>query len=65
MRNGAQDAAFFNSIAEDWDELNREVLGDFRLPEAVREAVPDGCGIAVVLGCRHRRGAGTSARRQS
>ena len=42
---------FFNSIAEDWDELNREVLGDFRLPEAVREAVPDGCGIAVDLGC--------------
>lgn len=42
---------FFNSIAEDWDELNREVLGDFRLPEAVRAAVPSGCGIAVDLGC--------------
>lgn len=42
---------FFNTIAEDWDALNREVLGDFRLPEAVREAVPAGCGIAVDLGC--------------
>lgn len=42
---------FFNSIAEDWDELNREVLGDFHLPEVVRQAVPEGCGIAVDLGC--------------
>lgn len=42
---------FFNSIAEDWDELNREVLGDFCLPEAVCEAVPAGCDIAVDLGC--------------
>lgn len=42
---------FFNTIAEDWDELNSEVLGDFCLPEAVRLAVPTGCGIAVDLGC--------------
>lgn len=42
---------FFNSIAEDWDELNREVLGDFHLPDAVRDAVPADCGIAVDLGC--------------
>ena len=42
---------FFNSIAEDWDELNREVLGEFRLPEAVCKAVPDDCGTGVDLGC--------------
>lgn len=42
---------FFNSIAEDWDELNRKVLGDFCLPEAVCRAVPAGCAIAVDLGC--------------
>jgi len=42
---------FFNAIAEDWDELNREVLGSFDLSEAVCEAVPAGCGTAVDLGC--------------
>ena len=29
---------FFNAIAEDWDELNREVLEDFDLPAAVLAA---------------------------
>ena len=42
---------FFNAIAEDWDELNREVLENFDLPQAVCAAVPKGCGIAVDLGC--------------
>lgn len=42
---------FFNAIAEDWDELNREVLGAFDLPDAVCAAVPKGCGMAVDLGC--------------
>jgi ArsR family transcriptional regulator len=42
---------FFNAIAEDWDELNREILGGFNLPWAVSDAVPPGCGIAVDLGC--------------
>lgn len=42
---------FFNAIAEDWDELNREVLGAFDLAETVCAAVPDGCGTAVDLGC--------------
>lgn len=42
---------FFNAIAEDWDELNREVLGAFDLPDAVCAAVPQGCGTAVDLGC--------------
>lgn len=42
---------FFNDIAEDWDELNREVLGEFDLPAAVCAAVPRNCGVAVDLGC--------------
>ena len=41
----------FNAIAEDWDELNREVLGALDLPGAVSAAVPTGCGTAVDLGC--------------
>lgn len=41
---------FFNSIAEDWDELNREVLGGFDLPGAVFSAMPK-CNVAVDLGC--------------
>lgn len=42
---------FFNAVAEDWDELNREVLDGFDLSAAVCAAVPDGCGTAVDLGC--------------
>lgn len=49
---------FFNSIAEDWDELNREVLGEFRLPEAVvdilehhRAETSRLCETCVDLGC--------------
>lgn len=42
---------FFNAIAEDWDELNHEVLGDFDLPGRVATAVPPQCRTAVDLGC--------------
>lgn len=48
---------FFNAIAEDWDELNREVLGAFDLAGAVAEALPAPtaggpvCRVAVDLGC--------------
>lgn len=42
---------FFNAIAEDWDALNREVLGGFDLANAVCAAVPPHCGLAVDLGC--------------
>jgi len=42
---------FFNTIAEDWDALNREVLGDFDLAGAVCAALPANCGVAVDLGC--------------
>lgn len=41
---------FFNAIAEDWDELNREVLGGFDLAEAVATSM-QACGVAVDLGC--------------
>ena len=42
---------FFNAIAEDWDELNREVLGGFDLAAAVSLAMPEGAALAVDLGC--------------
>lgn len=42
---------FFNAIAEDWDNLNHEVLQDFDFSACVRKAVPDKCGVAVDLGC--------------
>ena len=42
---------FFNAIAEDWDNLNHEVLQDFDLPACVVQAVPPRCNVAVDLGC--------------
>lgn len=42
---------FFNSIADDWDELNREVLGDLNLGQVVVAAMPPDCNVAVDLGC--------------
>jgi ArsR family transcriptional regulator len=42
---------FFNEIADDWDEMNREILGDFSLPEVILHAVPKPCNIAADLGC--------------
>lgn len=42
---------FFDAVAEDWDALNREVLGDFDPAEAVCAVMPAGCGTAVDLGC--------------
>ena len=41
---------FFNSIAEDWDEINREIFGDFDLDAHILKLVPK-CGVAVDLGC--------------
>lgn len=41
---------FFNSIAEDWDKLSREVLGSFDLPRAVARHMP-ACAVAADLGC--------------
>ncbi len=44
---------FFNAIAEDWDELNREVLGGFDRADAVAESMRamQTCDVAVDLGC--------------
>lgn len=42
---------FFNDIADDWDALNHEILGDFNLGECVLEAMPSNCETAVDLGC--------------
>ena len=42
---------FFNTIAEHWDTLSREVLGGFALAGAVCAVMPEGCEAAVDLGC--------------
>ena len=42
---------FFNTIAEHWDTLSREVLGGFDLAGAVCARMPEGCEVAVDLGC--------------
>lgn len=42
---------FFNEIADDWDEMNREILGDLSLPDAILEELPESCGTAADLGC--------------
>lgn len=47
----ARTRQFFNAIAEDWDELNREVLGEFDLAAAALAAMPPRCATAVDLGC--------------
>ena len=41
---------FFNAIADDWDQLTREVLGCFDLPGAIVASMPQGA-VAVDLGC--------------
>ncbi len=41
---------FFNAIAEDWDCLAREILGDYDLPGAIATRMPPG-SVAVDLGC--------------
>ena len=42
---------FFNTIAEHWDTLSREVLGGFDLAGAVCARMPEDCEVAVDLGC--------------
>lgn len=41
---------FFNSIAEEWDHLKKEVLGELDLSTVILEKV-DSCSVAVDLGC--------------
>lgn len=42
---------FFNSIAEDWDAMSRELMGGFNLPLEVEKRMPAFCRVAVDLGC--------------
>lgn len=42
---------FFDSIAGKWDDLNREILGDFDLPTRVISAMPKQCECMADLGC--------------
>ncbi len=42
---------FFNAIADHWDTLSREILGEFDLAGAVCAAMPTDCRVAVDLGC--------------
>jgi ArsR family transcriptional regulator len=41
---------FFNTIAEDWDKLSREVLGTFDLAETIADRMLP-CAVSVDLGC--------------
>ena len=40
----------FNNLAEDWDRINREIMGDFDLTAALLNLMPE-CDTAVDLGC--------------
>lgn len=42
---------FFNSIADHWDTLSRDILGSFDLPSVIIRAMPKPCHTAVDLGC--------------
>jgi ArsR family transcriptional regulator len=41
---------FFNTIADDWDQLARDVLGGYDLPGAITALAPEG-SVAADLGC--------------
>ena len=47
----AKTRQFFNSVAEDWDNLSKEVLEGFDLPQTVCDVMPERCRLAVDLGC--------------
>lgn len=47
----AKTRQFFNSIADSWDALNQEILGDFNLIEHILHAMPKPCPVSVDLGC--------------
>lgn len=42
---------FFNAIADNWDDLNQEILAGFDLPARAIAAMPQNCEVAVDLGC--------------
>ncbi len=41
---------FFNSIAEDWDEISKQILAGFDLPSRILALIPEN-SVAVDLGC--------------
>lgn len=41
---------FFDSIAEDWEKMKRDIIGDSGINRKILEAVPE-CGTVVDLGC--------------
>lgn len=47
----AKTTQFFNEVAERWDTLTQELLGDFCLPPVVCKTMPTECNVAVDLGC--------------
>ena len=47
LRNTRQ---FFNAIADDWEQLSRDVLGGVDLPGAIVDLMPEGI-VAADLGC--------------
>ena len=51
LEKSSKTKQFFNSVADNWDNLNQEIIGDFDLAGAVRESRPEDCGLAVDLGC--------------
>jgi ArsR family transcriptional regulator len=42
---------FFNTIALDWDNMSREILGSFKLEDEIFSLLPQDCATAVDLGC--------------
>lgn len=42
---------FFNSVAEHWDALKTEILGDFDIASSILCTMPPSCHTAVDLGC--------------
>lgn len=42
---------FFNSVAEHWDALKTEILGDFDISSSILPIMPSPCETAVDLGC--------------
>jgi ArsR family transcriptional regulator len=42
---------FFNTIALDWDNMSREILGNFKLEDEILGLLPKECATVVDLGC--------------
>jgi len=51
IRRAEDMARFFDQLAEDWERMRREALGDFPLADEVLARLPGRCDVAVDLGC--------------